>query len=307
MSPRTRSPVSWIAVDWGTSNLRVWVIGHDGAILAQRNSNEGMSRLSSDEYEPALLELISDFLPKDSSTNIPLTIGICGMAGAREGWIDAGYLSTPCPPPRARDAVMVPTDDPRISVKILPGVKQTSPPDVMRGEETQIAGILAAMPAGNGTICLPGTHTKWVKIDDGKIINFQTFMTGEIFSLLSKSSVLRHVVSPSGWDDTAFANAITQSVEHPNMPTAQLFSLRADALLNQRSEDEARAKLSGHLIGVELQATRTLWQGQKVMVCGDKTVAQAYRNALQILGAEVEALDAATLTLAGLKTAFEKQ
>lgn len=307
MNTTNSLPVSWIAVDWGTSNLRVWVIGENGKIVAQRNSDKGMSSLGSSEFEPALMELISEFLVNIEEVAPPIEVGICGMAGAKEGWADAGYLSTPCMPPNASKAKAAISKDARISVRILPGIKQTSPADVMRGEETQIAGLLADNVDYNGVICLPGTHTKWVKIENGQISRFQTFMTGEVFSLLSNNSVLRHVVSHSGLDDEVFTIAILNSIKSPGTPVSQLFSLRAEALLNQLPDTSARAHLSGHLIGAEIEAARGFWEDQQVIICGDKSLAQTYCTALNLYGAKVDLKDASALTLAGLKMAFGKR
>lgn len=292
------NPTEWIAVDWGTSNLRIWAIDGHGNPHEHRSSDKGMSGLRSEDFEPALLELISDFLHADTVT----PVWICGMAGAAEGWAEAGYLGTPCAPPTAQQAISANAQDPRISVRILPGIKQSGPPDVMRGEEVQIAGFLSMRPDFNGVICLPGTHTKWVRIEAGQIIDFQTFMTGELFALLAGSSVLRHIVSADGWDEDAFAKALAS----PEIPVAQLFSLRAEALIADLSPDAARARLSGHLIGAELSAARPYWENQKIIIVGEETVARLYRTALEQKNIAVEMASADALTLAGLKAAFKE-
>lgn len=303
MSTKAQQCKRWIAVDWGTTNLRIWVMGGNRRTADHRSSGKGMGVLRRDAFEPAIIDLISEFLI--DGTVMP--VGVCGMAGSREGWADAGYLSTPCAPPDAGQAVVAPTGDPRISVRILPGIKQIDPPDVMRGEETQIAGFLSKNAGFKGVICLPGTHTKWVSVAAGKILNFQTFMTGEVFSLLSKSSVLRHIVSSDGWDDQAFATALTRSMNSPGMPVGQLFSLRAEALIAHLPPREARARLSGNLIGAELSAARPYWAAQSVVIIGNETVARPYRDALGLQNANLVAADADAMTLAGLEAAFESK
>ena len=148
--------MKWIAVDWGTSRLRVWRM--DGASALDRAaSDKGMAGLARAAFEPALLALIEPWLA-DAHDVIA-----CGMVGAKQGWVDAPYRSAPCTA-AATDLATAPTTDPRMTVRIAPGVSQTSPPDVMRGEETQIAGFLMDLPDFDGVVCLPGTHTKWVHV-----------------------------------------------------------------------------------------------------------------------------------------------
>ena len=128
--------ISWIAVDWGTSNLRAWAMGPQGP-LAQATSDDGMGKLTPDQFEPALLRLIGPWL------TTPQTVLACGMVGARQGWVEAKYRSLPCTPVDAAAILHVPTNDPRITFHIAPGLSQNRPADVMRGEETQVAGVLA--------------------------------------------------------------------------------------------------------------------------------------------------------------------
>ena len=201
----------WIAVDWGTSNLRAWAMGADGAPMAEASSGAGMNTLARDGFEPALLDLVGPWLALDG----PTTIVACGMVGARQGWIEAPYVATPCAPLHAEAMVRAPAADPRLSVHIIPGVSQASPPDVMRGEETQIAGFIAARPRFDGVLCLPGTHTKWVHVSAGEIVSFATFMTGEVFGLLANSSVLRHSVGSDEWSDADFAEAVEDAMARP--------------------------------------------------------------------------------------------
>ncbi|SIS76480.1 2-keto-3-deoxygalactonate kinase [Roseivivax lentus] len=292
------SAASWIAVDWGLSNLRAWVIGADGDILDKRVSGQGVNTLARDAFEAALLDLIGDALPETGR----MTILVCGNAGAREGWAEAPYRAVPSAPPGVAQATRALTLDPRLDIRILPGLKQMKPPDVMRGEETQIAGVFAARPNFDGVICLPGTHTKWAQVSAREVVSFRTFMTGEIFALLEKRSVLRHVVG-DGWDDAAFAEAVGEGMSRPAPLASNLFSLRAEALLAGLAPDAARARLSGLLIGMELAGARAYWLGQPVLIVGEVGIAQAYRTALAAQGAMVETIDAEAVTLGGLVAA----
>ena len=127
-----------------------------------------------------LLGLVGGWLAEGARTDVL----ICGMAGARGGWAEAPYAAVPCAPGPASFA-RAPTRDPRLAVRILPGLRQDTPADVMRGEETQLAGLLAAEPGFEGIACLPGTHTKWAHVSAGEVVSFASYMTGEIFALLA--------------------------------------------------------------------------------------------------------------------------
>jgi len=287
----------WIAVDWGTTNLRVWAMGPSG-VLAEATSADGMAALSGDGFEAALLRLIGPWLGDH-----PVPVIACGMVGARQGWHEAPYRRVPSAPVAPGSAVAVPVQDRRIDLRIVPGLRQDAPADVMRGEETQVAGVLALHPAFDGVICLPGTHSKWVHVSAGEVVSFQTFMTGEMFALLSQQSVLRHAMPGDGADDEAFDAAVAETLSRPERLAARLFGLRAGSLLHDLPPPAARSRLSGLLIGAELAAARPYWLGQRVILVGSPRLAAAYARALAAQGLTAEALDATACTLAGLAAA----
>lgn len=292
---------SWIAVDWGTSNLRAWAMGEDG-VLATASSDQGMGTLTRDGFEPALLALIGDWLAPGKQTPVVA----CGMVGARQGWAEAPYRAVPCPPVAATGLCAVPTRDPRLNVQIVPGLSQAKPADVMRGEETQIAGVLALDPRFDGVICLPGTHSKWAHVSAGEVVSFQTFMTGEMFALLSAQSVLRHGIAAEGDDPDAFDAAVAEAMARPERLAARLFSLRAEGLVNGLSSVTARARLSGLLIGAELAGAKPYWLGQRVRLIGAAGLVASYARALAAQGVTADLLPAAECTLAGLAVASGK-
>ena len=289
----TLSP-DWIAVDWGTSNLRAWAMGADGRVLAQAESDEGMGKLAPEGFEAALLRLITPWL----AGNPPVLA--CGMVGSRQGWREAPYRAVPCTPLDRAALIAAPTTDPRLNVTIAPGLMQAEPADVMRGEETQIAGALRLLPGYDGVLCLPGTHSKWAHISAGEVVSFQTFMTGELFALLSTASVLRHGMQGSGWDEAAFDTAVTDALSRPERLGARLFSLRAQGLIAGLTPDAARARLSGLLIGMELAAARPYWLGQRVTLIGAEKLSTAYARALAAQGITAGRLSVTDCTLAGL-------
>lgn len=286
----------WIAVDWGTSNLRVWAMTRAGEVLDERTSDRGMGTLSPDQFESAFLELAEGMLGQDQTPVI-----VCGMAGARGGWREAGYAAIPAAPGQG-DTTQVATRDPRIAVTILPGLSQNDPPDVMRGEETQIAGVFARYPGFSGVICLPGTHTKWARVADGTVQQFQTFMTGELFAILSRHSILKLGLD-DGWDQPAFAKALSEGLDDPARTSAALFGLRANGLLNTPAPGETRARLSGLLVGLELAGARAFWDNTPVMVVGSDRAGGLYAG-LTDLAPEVTFVDAREMTLAGLASAY---
>jgi 2-dehydro-3-deoxygalactonokinase len=286
---------AWIAVDWGTTHLRAWAMGAGAGVLAEASSADGMAALAPEAFEPALLRLVGGWLQG------PTDIVACGMVGARQGWIEAAYRAVPCAP-LGGPLVAAPARDPRLKVYIVSGLKQLAPPDVMRGEETQIAGFLATHPGFDGILCLPGTHTKWVHVSAGEVVSFASFMTGELFDLLSRQSVLRHSTA-EGWDDDAFTEAVSDSLSRPERLASQLFGLRAGDLLGQRSAAAARARLSGLLIGAELAAARPYWLGQEIALVGAERLMDLYSEALARQGCAPLRADATAMTLAGLAAA----
>ncbi|MDB2372826.1 2-dehydro-3-deoxygalactonokinase [Amylibacter sp.] len=291
--------VAWIAVDWGTSNIRAYIMSANSEVLAQVNSTKGMGSLNSDQFELALIELISDYLCDDFITPVIA----CGMVGAKQGWKEAGYISVPAEPPKSTKFTQPNVNDPRIAVYILPGMSQSMPADVMRGEETQISGYLAQNPNFNGSICLPGTHTKWVQISAGEVVSFRTFMTGELFNIISRHSVLRHSVG-EGWDEEAFLESVTDGIMYANILTNMLFGLRASSLLEGLHPTTATAKLSGMLIGLELSGAKGYWLGNQVVIIGGNKIIDHYQAALTQQGVIPICANADEMVLVGLAASY---
>ena len=293
------SDITLIAADWGTSNLRIWGIDHRGQVIDTINNGKGMSSLIPSEFEPYLISLIESWLPKEGNAKCPIII--CGMAGAKNGWKEAAYLKAPCPPINKKKIIQVETDDQRISVSIVPGIMQTSPPDVMRGEETQIAGYLSKNPDFDGIICLPGTHTKWAHISANEIVSFKTFMTGEIFLSLSERSILKSSVQSNDFDSTSFLEAFEDTYSNPALLSSKLFGLRAADLLENTSTKFLKSKLSGYLIGCELAGAKSYWLGQNIIMIGNNDLCILYQKALKKLGINTTIESTQNVTLNGLK------
>lgn len=316
MIERVHERLAWIAVDWGSSHLRAWAMDAQGAVLARGSSDKGMLGLTPPAYEPALLETVGDWLP--ASGRVP--VWVCGMAGARQGWREAAYLPLPARLDQlARGAVAPAVHDPRLRVHLLPGLCQHADEvgrgfDVMRGEETQLAGLVAREPCFSGLACLPGTHAKWVWLEAGTVMRFATFLTGELYGLLASQSVLRHSVADADLDESgcreAFADAVREAAADPGRFSQRLFGLRAADLLDDSlPHDQTRrarlgARLSGLIIGLELSTlTDELPSDASVTLIGNAALCARYALALQVLGRNSRHLDGETAVLAGLELA----
>ncbi|WP_298948434.1 2-dehydro-3-deoxygalactonokinase [uncultured Paracoccus sp.] len=287
----------WIAADWGTSNLRLWAMA-GLEVVDMRSSDRGMGAMSGPEdFARELARMTTEWGA--------LPVIACGMVGARQGWIEVPYRAVPCP--AMPTLTPVPGNPGGRPVLIAGGVMQQTPPEVMRGEETQIAGILAAQPDFDGIICLPGTHTKWARISAAEIVNFQTVMTGEIYALLSRQSVLRFSLPDGDVDleSPAFRDALATALSQPHLAWAKLFQLRAAGLIGQPEPSLARDRLSGTLIGLDLGAARANWLGQQVLIVGAPRLATLYAAALRMQGAAPVVGDADAATRAGLWSAWQ--
>lgn len=291
--------IHWIAADWGTTNLRCWAMGDNGTIHAKAESGDGMANIVSEQdcdFERALLRLVNPWLV-DGKT---MQVRACGMVGAKAGWVEVPYSAVPCPP--STPTTMVSPKSPALEVHIHAGVKQGEPADVMRGEETQLAGLIAKDPGFEGLVCLPGTHSKWVGISGGNVIYFQTFLTGELFSLLSKKSVLSQTLTGDGdeLDRVAFREGFLASLDNPQSWLPSLFSLRAEALLAGLAPPAARSRLSGILLGCEFGAMQGKFGLGEVALAASDTLAGSYCLAFETLGVKAIRHNPEELVLAGL-------
>ncbi|MFT4742843.1 MAG: 2-dehydro-3-deoxygalactonokinase [Yoonia sp.] len=286
----------WIAVDWGTSNMRAWAMSASGSVLAEARSDKGMGELTPDQFEPTLRTATNGWVIDD----IPIIA--CGMVGARQGWIEAQYAAVPCP--ATPNGFTQPNC--ALDVHIIAGLMQANPADVMRGEETQIAGFLSMNKNWDGVICLPGTHTKWAHISADEVVSFQTYMTGDLFAAIGKHTVLRHSVQSDDWDGDAFDAGVADAISRPERIAARLFSLRAEGLVNNMQNSTARARLSGLLIGAELAGSKPYWLGQQIAVIGAGNLTSLYVRALALQSAFATQVKGDAITLAGLTAAYRR-
>ncbi|MDO9415657.1 2-dehydro-3-deoxygalactonokinase [Pararhizobium sp.] len=294
---------AYVAVDWGTSSFRLWLIGTEGDVLAERRSGEGMLTAAKTGFE-AILQSHLDAVAAPAG----LPFIVCGMAGARQGWVEAGYLDTPA---LLADIVKAAVRVPGIArdVRILPGLAQRNPSaaDVLRGEETQLLGAGDILMAGDHLVCMPGTHSKWVRVSNGTATGFSTFMTGELFDAISKHTILSHTVGDGGsFDGTypAFVDAVAQVRDNPALTSNRLFSVRAGQLLHALPATDGKARLSGTLIGLEISgALSTVPAGGGICLVASGPLGALYQAALAAFDLTPVLIDADDAVRHGLASA----
>lgn len=290
-----------LACDWGTTNLRAWTLGEDGAVLNHAEFPLGVGRLQPGE---AAARFQGEVRPALKAEALPALL--CGMIGSTLGWTVVPYQ--PCPADLdglARALYAVEPD-----VRIVPGLSAPGPTgasDVMRGEETQILGWAAMAPErarGRHLICHPGTHAKWALVEDGRLTRFVTAMTGELFAVLRNHSVLRTPDQPGGeaGDEAAFAEGVRAAGEGDAL-ASRLFSARGRVVADGKPAHTTSDYLSGLLIGAEIASTPRLLgvePGVPVQLIGDLTLCRWYREALALRGVDSTVCDGETAALAGL-------
>jgi len=287
----------WIAVDWGTSNLRAWGMDADDRPTFEAGDERGMSRLTPADYPRVLSELIPEATPR--------AVLVCGMAGARQGWIEAPYLDLPAELAGLGAAAVAAPADARFRVRILPGVsrREAGHEDVMRGEETQLLGLARLRPGFEGMVCMPGTHSKWARLEGSRLIGFSTAMTGELFGAIGAHTVLRHSLAGDGTGpatDDGIDEGLTAGLARPERLTSALFRARAAALLADKGPDWCTGYLSGLLVGAEVAGYRAEIDATPVPIVGSARLSLLYAAALNRLGIATETIDATQATLAGL-------
>jgi 2-dehydro-3-deoxygalactonokinase len=287
-----------IGVDWGTTNLRAFRFGDDGAVREVRRSTEGISSLERGDYETALSRATQGWRGSG-----PTRIVICGMAGSRNGWIEAPYA--PCPAEIATLArAALPLDSSLGDIAFAPGLtsaRNDRSPDVMRGEETQILGALDRDETVQ--VIAPGTHSKWAQVEGGRITDFRTFMTGEMFALLKAHSILRTLMRGDAPDDAAFALGVRRSLDGGALLNL-LFSVRTEGLFERIAPEALASYLSGVLIGAEIceaTARNGFSRSGPILVVGAQDLVRIYQKALATAGAnQVRAMDGEAAAARGL-------
>lgn len=267
-----------IGLDWGTSSLRAYLYDAAGAVLDARHRLHGVRALPEGGFNAALSGITEGWpaCPRLAT----------GMVGSRDGWHEMPYLDLPVDVRDVASALeSVHAADGR-PVHLVPGLRNAARPDVMRGEETQILGALASDTAlqERGTLVLPGTHSKWVAIRDGRVVDFCTAMTGELFAVLMRHSILGAGLDVDGFGDTTRFRDGVRAARDSSAAGAlsRMFSVRASMLAGDISQHEVPGWLSGLLIGEEVRAVIAAGEFAlaPLRLVGDSALCACYRDAL---------------------------
>jgi 2-dehydro-3-deoxygalactonokinase len=282
-----------VALDWGTSALRAWLLGDAGAVLAEKSAPLGILKIPNGDFAAVFREVCGDWL----APSRPAIAS--GMIGSRQGWVEAPYA--PCPAgfeALARGLAWTEAGGTRLA--IVPGVTcvdANGVPDVMRGEETQVFGALDAV---EGVCVLPGTHSKWVTVAGGRIGSFATYMTGELFAVLREHSILGRLMSvDAAHAPAAFRRGWEAGLAGDDALLHRLFGTRTLGLFGRLAPEAAPSYLSGLLIGNEVRAATRGLAGSTVTVIGDPVLCERYREVLAAggIGARIAPPDAARIGL----------
>ncbi len=278
---------SLLGLDWGSTSLRAFLLGPGGKVLAERSNANGASTLSGvPAFAAALDGVAGDWL----AAHPRLPVLACGMVGSQHGWRDVPYAA--CPANASALATgMLPS--PGAEIAIVPGMLYDDgalPPDLMRGEETQVVGALQMQPALREASCivLPGTHSKWAQVNDGRLMRFATHMTGELFAVLRTHSVLGRLMGDSGaFAEHAFAAGVDAARDYGHLGMShQVFAARTLGVTGRASASDLADYLSGLLVGHELRAGLA-WRDAAglakapLALVGSAVLCQRYSLALQ--------------------------
>jgi 2-dehydro-3-deoxygalactonokinase len=286
----------FITADWGTTNRRAYRIDANGNCVDEFEDEQGILSVPQGGFGAAVAQI------RERLGDMPLLLA--GMVGSNRGWIEAPYVPCPAGIDDLAAALQWPEEG---RTAIVPGVSYLGRgrADVMRGEEVQVLGAVeAGLVSPNGVVCHPGTHNKWIQLRGGKIQNFATAMTGELFSLLKQHSILSGLLQAPVEPNDAFKEGVRQSLERQMLP-AQLFGVRAKVLLGQTKEEDAASLLSGLLIGADVHIGVSFPLAARIVILGRPELTRLYATGVNLAGREAIELDGEQAFLAGAKRIVE--
>lgn len=284
-----------IGVDWGTTSLRAYRIGAEGAVLDRLDRPGGILTVPAGGFPAALRDAIGPWLAAGETRVL-----LCGMVGSRQGWVEAPYLRCPAGPAEiAAATTAIPFDG--ATLRLIPGLTTEDAhgiPDVMRGEETKLVALADTLGPGTHLACLPGTHSKWARLEAGRVAHFTTHMTGEAFAALSQHTILARTSTDGPDQPEAFARGVARARQGGGL-LHHLFGARTLHLMDRLEQAETRSFLSGLLIGHEIAAALAETQATRVELVGAAGLAALYAEALRLSGVAVRPHDP-DLVAAGL-------
>lgn len=281
----------YVAVDWGTTNRRAYAVDASGRCGEVMADDLGLLAVPAGGFPEAAAEIRARFGAR------PMLLA--GMVGSNRGWVEAPYVPVPAGAAELAAAICWVEPD---EIGIVPGVCQAGAAgaDVMRGEEVQVLGAVATglVPA-DALICHPGTHAKWIRLDRGQIAAFHTMMTGELFGLLKRHSILADQLQGKvRADDAAFSEGVAAGLAGAPL-LASLFGIRARYLLGESGSDAA-AYASGLLIGSDVRSGLGMHGGEPIALVGRPDLCTLYAAALGQAGQAPEQVDGTDAFLAGM-------
>ena len=287
-APITPAPMrpAFLAVDWGTSHRRMLSVAADGSVIDRRSDDGG----SGGDFEAEVAAL------RAAAGDAPLLVA--GMGGSDRGWGDAPPVDTPA----SLAAIVAGIARPEPGVIIVPRVVQRDPvrPDIMRGEAVQLFGALALGLIGDGLVCHPGTHTRWIEVEDGCITRFRTVMTGDLLAALRAGSILSDLLAHEPAADAVFLDGVDQTLEGGDL-TAELFGTRARVVMGDMTPADAASRISGLLIGSDIRAGLGRGRSDVVPLIGNADVCARFALALERAGRESVVVDGEAAFIAGAR------
>jgi 2-dehydro-3-deoxygalactonokinase len=280
-----------IAIDWGTTSFRAYRLSEQGQILEKRQSACGILSVENGQFPQILAQQVGDWMTEAPDARVVMS----GMIGSRQGWQEIAYVTgQPGLPEIVAGMGHIDLADGR-RVWLAPGyscLNADGQPDVMRGEETQILGACGGK-TGTQTYCLPGTHSKWAGVADGRLTGFTTFMTGEVFDVLCKHSILGRLMTDSGRTEEDAGLWFDDGVDKARAGISLLsgfFGVRARALFSEIPEAYTKDYLSGLLIGTEIRDARKVHTGDVTLI-GSGHLIGLYGRAIKAFGGAASLAD----------------
>jgi 2-dehydro-3-deoxygalactonokinase len=282
---------SCIAVDWGTTNRRAWALGPDGKALGERADSGGLLSVTDRRFAESLGSFLGDWLEQESQ--VPIVMA--GMVGSRMGWLEAPYVAAPAALSDLAQALVKAGSLEGSDCWIVPGMSLAgeAQPEVMRGEECQILGALLTRGQSDGLFLLPGTHSKWARVQDRCLTQFRTYITGEMFDLLRQWGTLAQLMTAGEHDDDAFVRGVRASGSDGGLLN-RLFSARSLALFGRLEGRAVASYVSGMLIGAEMRDALAAWPDlarTHVLCIGSTGMLARYGACARLLGIDLEGID----------------
>jgi len=274
-----------IAIDWGTTGFRAYRLRGDGAVAESRSASKGILAVPPGRFPAVLEEEVGDWI---AAGDTPIVMA--GMVGSRQGWLKVPYVACPA----GFDEIAAAMRDVRWAERrawIVHGLAcrdEGQVPDVMRGEEAQILGALDDLPAAAALVCLPGTHSKWARVERGRITGFSTCMTGEVYAVMKAHSILGRMMEDGAADPETFADGVRRSGDSGGL-LHHLFGVRTRGLMGELAPVAAASYLSGILIGHELRGARA--GADRVHFLGAAALTDLYLHAARLLEMDARTLD----------------